>query len=289
MSGWFAFPDSALARRVATERITMFAVEAGQGPPVVLIHGLGWDASLWHPTIDRLARQYRVLAADSRGHGETDKPEGPYTIDLFAADWAALLDRCGVADACIVGLSQGGMVAQALAALRPDLVSTLVLVSTSCKSNPSGRSDMEARIAAIAEAGPLEAAKVAAESIFSAAWREANAGELARFLNWRCLAPSAPLVSAMRAVFGVDLRAVLPTLPQPTLVIAGAADTLTRPEEMEEIAALVPGARLAQISGAGHIIPVEAPDAFAHLLDAFLAEHVPVTGSGSIHMEELPP
>ena len=184
MSGWFPFPDAARAERIRTDRLTMFVVEAGsgvgagEGPPVVLIHGLGWDSSLWYPTMSRLASRHRVIAADTRGHGETDKPDGPYSIAGFAADWAALLDRLQVKQACVVGLSQGGMVAQALALVRPDLVSRLVLVATVCRSNPAARDHMEARILALADAGPEAAARVAADSIFSPAWRAENAGGL---------------------------------------------------------------------------------------------------------------
>lgn len=270
MSGWFPFPDAARAERIRTDRLAMFVVESGAGPPVVLIHGLGWDSSLWYPTMSRLASRHRVIAADTRGHGESDKPDGPYTIAGFAADWAALLDRLQVKEACIVGLSQGGMVAQALALMRPDMVSRLVLVATACRSHPAARDNMEARIAALADAGPEAAAQVAAESIFSPAWRAANPVELSRFVAWRCLAPAAPLTAAMRAVYDFDLSADLPSIQVPTLILSGSADPLTRPEAMQEIAALIPGAELHLIAGAGHIIPVETPGAFAESLDRFL-------------------
>ena len=85
---------------------------------------------------------------------------------MFARDYAALADALGLSRICVIGLSQGGMVAQKLALLRPDLVSSLVLVSTSCKSAPSLRDNMEARIAAMDKMGPEAAAGIAAESIF---------------------------------------------------------------------------------------------------------------------------
>ncbi len=220
--------------------------------------------------MSQLASRYRVIAADTRGHGETDKPDGPYSIAGFAADWAALLDRLQVKQACVVGLSQGGMVAQALALERPDLVSRLVLVATACRSHPAARENMEARILALADAGPEAAARVAADSIFSPAWRAANPAALSRFLAWRCLAPAAPLIAAMRAVYDFDLSGDLKSIRVPTLILSGTADTLTKPEAMREIAGLISGAELHSIEGAGHIIPVEKPDAFAESLDRFL-------------------
>ena len=270
MTGWFAFPDHASAVRIRTARLAMFCVEAGKGPPVVCIHGLGWDSSLWYPTMAQLAPRHRVIAADTRGHGDSDKPEGPYTIAHFAEDWAALLDRLEVRAATIVGLSQGGMIAQALALARPDLVSRLVLVATACGSHPDARANMEARIAALASAGPEAAARVAADSIFSAPWRQQNPTELARFLTWRCLAPAAPLTAAMRAVYDFDLSGALPSLRVPTLVLTGEADTLIPPPASRQIAALVPGAVLRELPGVGHMIPVEAPREFHRHLHDFL-------------------
>ena len=88
---------------------------------------------------------------------------------MFARDYAALADELGLTGVCVIGLSQGGMIAQKLTLVRPDLVSVLVLISTSCKSDPSLRDNMEARIAAMENAGPEAAAGIAAESIFSRA------------------------------------------------------------------------------------------------------------------------
>jgi 3-oxoadipate enol-lactonase len=273
MSGWFPNPSIASERRVVTGRLTMNMVEAGSGPAVLLIHGLGWDHSLWNPTVERLAPHYRVIAADTRGHGGSDQPDGPYDMEMFARDYAALADALGISRVCVVGLSQGGMVAQKLALLRPDLVAALVLVSTSCKSDPSLRDNMEARIAAMDKAGPAAAAGIAAESIFSPAWRSANTAALQRFIAWRSAMPAAPLNSATRALYDFNLSGDLPRIAVPTLVVAGQEDVLTRPKGMEEIAALIPGAEYRLIAGTGHMIPVEQPAALAALLDAFLKAH----------------
>lgn len=285
MSGWFSFPDGATAARVHTPRLSMFCVEAGSGPPVVLLHGLGWDSSLWFPTLAQLAGRHRAIAADARGHGDSDKPPGPYSIAQFAEDWAGLLDHLRVRDATLVGLSQGGMVAQALAINRPDLVARLVLVATSCRSHPDSKSNMEARITALADAGAQAAAQVAAESIFSAAWQRQHPEELARFLHWRCLASTEPLLAAMRAVYGYDVSPGLPGIRVPTLIIAGTGDTLIPPEASRQIADLIPGAELHLLADVGHIIPVEAPVAFARLLQDFLQQGTPAT---SHRMEASP-
>jgi 3-oxoadipate enol-lactonase len=274
MSGWFPQPPGIVTRRIPTGRLTMNVVEAGSGPCVLLLHGLGWDHSLWNPTVARLSAHYRVVAVDTRGHGGTDKPDGPYDIGMFTRDYAALADALDLRDICVVGFSQGGMIAQSLALLRPDLVRALMLISTSCKSHPSMRENMEARIAAMEAAGPEAAAQIAAESIFSPAWRAANPGELARFIAWRSAMPTAPLNAATRSLYGLDLSGDLPRIDVPTLVVAGADDVLTRPQGMEDIAALIPGAQFRQVPHTGHMIPVEQPQALSELLDAFVAQHV---------------
>jgi 3-oxoadipate enol-lactonase len=274
MSGWFPLPSGATERFVKAGDLTMKIVEAGSGPAVLLIHGLGWDHSLWNPTVEQFSPRYRMIAVDTRGHGGTGKPAGPYDMGMFARDYSALADALGLQRVCVVGLSQGGMVAQQLALLRPALVSALVLISTSCKSAPSLRDNMEARIAAMDEAGPEAAAKIAAESIFSPAWREANAGELARFYAWRSAMPTEPLNAATRALYDFDLSKDLPSVRVPTLVVAGAEDTLTRPAGMEEIAALIPGAKYRLVPASGHMLPVEQPTVVSALLRDFLEEHV---------------
>ncbi len=274
MSGWFPKPAAATERRVATDRLTMNIVEAGSGPSILLIHGLGWDHSLWNPTVERLAAHYHVIAADTRGHGATDKPDGPYDMAMFAQDYAALADALGITGLCVIGLSQGGMVAQNLALLRPDLVASLVLVSTSCKSAPSLRDNMEARIAAMEKIGPEAAAGIAAESIFSPEWRAANSAALARFASWRSAMPSEPLNAATRALYEFNLSNDLPRIAVPTLVVAGQEDVLTKPQGMEEIAALIPGAEYRLIPKSGHMIPVEQPEQLDALLDAFLRAYV---------------
>jgi 3-oxoadipate enol-lactonase len=275
MSGWFPLPAGATERRVKAGDLTMKIVEAGSGAAVLLLHGLGWDHSLWNPTVERFASRYRMIAVDTRGHGGTDKPPGPYDMDMFARDYAALIAALGLKSVCVVGLSQGGMVAQTLALRTPELVSALVLISTSCKSAPSLRDNMEARIEAMDKIGPQAAAKIAAESIFSPGWRAANPGELARFYAWRSAMPVDPLNAATRALYDFDLSKNLPRIAVPTLVVAGSEDVLTRPAGMEEIVSLIPGAKYTLVPGAGHMIPVEQPDVIEGLLADFLQRHVP--------------
>lgn len=270
-----SFATALPARRIAVGDIAMAATVVGDGPTVVLIHGLGWDRNLWAPLVGRLSARYRVVAADTRGHGDSDKPDEPYSIAQFARDWAALLDALGGAPACVIGFSQGGMTAQILAAARPDLVGALALVSTAGRFPDSGRANMETRLAAQAAEGPESAARVAADSIFSAAWLAAHPETLERFVAWRAGQDQRALAHAMRAAYDFDATPLHPTLAVPTLVLAGSDDRLTPPDGMRAIAAAIPGAAYAEVPGSGHMIPIEQPEAFEAILDRFLATHWP--------------
>ena len=230
---------------------------------------------MWIPAIERFSNRYRVIAGDSRGHGQSAKPDGPYTMDQFAEDWMAALEAVGALPGCIVGLSQGGMVAQALAVRAPHLVRALVLVSTTCREDPETSANMSERLDNMRQAGARAAAEVAATSIFSQGFRDGNPEYLADFLDARAVQPQEPLISAMAALRDFDFSAGLETLDIPTLVIAGSEDALTPPAAVREVAACIPGAELAELAGAGHIIPVEQPEPFYATIETFLSRHYP--------------
>jgi pimeloyl-ACP methyl ester carboxylesterase len=260
-------------KRIDTGRLVMNAVVAGAGRPVVFMHGLGWDNTLWGPQVERLRTRYRVIAADTRGHGETDKPEGPYSIDQFTIDWISLIRTLGAYPALFVGFSLGGMIAQQIATIAPELVGGLVLVSTSCRSPDVGRDHMEKRLAAMTADGPVAAAKLAAESIFSESWRRAHPQRLEAFVNWRAAQDQPALREVMRAVMNFDVTKGLPGISVPTLVLTALGDTLMRPEAQSLILNYVPHATQANVSGSGHMVSIEKPTEFDSILDDFLSKH----------------
>ena len=110
---------------------------SGEGPAVILIHGVGSSRQSWDGVVERL-EGYQTLRYDLRGHGEFGKPAGPYTLDNFVADLAALLDHVGIARSHVVGFSLGGLIAQGFALAHLDRVEKLALVST-----VSGRTEEE--------------------------------------------------------------------------------------------------------------------------------------------------
>ena len=260
------------ARRIAVSGTTLQVWTAGEGSPVLFLHGLGWDSALWWPFVQRYTATHRVICPDTRGHGGSDAPPGPYAIAQFAEDMVALLDALGIGRAAVVGLSQGGMTALHMATRSPARVGCLAALATAARVDPATAAALEDRIVAQREAGPEAAARLAARGIFSDAFLDRAPGYLDAFVTWRAAMPLAPLEAATRAGIGHDVTADLPAIAVPTLVVAGGADRLIAPAVTRSIADAVPGARFAELPGAGHMLAVEQPGPLAALLDPLLAD-----------------
>jgi 3-oxoadipate enol-lactonase len=253
----------------------MHAVEAGSGPALVFLHALGWDHRQWSHEILRYQDRYRVIAADTRGHGASSSPQGPYTLPGFADDWQALLDGLNVQRACLVGFSLGGMIAQYMALKHPQRVAALVLVSTVCHFDPDVRAAMEARIAINREAGAQAAAEAVAKTLFTREFCETESEFLKTFYSWRVSQPQQCIVESIRATFDLDTCAELSSLKMPCLVVAGSRDAATPPAAVALLKQHLAQATLEVVDGAGHLLTLERPCEFAKIFDGFLARHYP--------------
>jgi len=243
---------------------------AASGAPLVFANSLGTDLRVWDALLEHLPGDRPLLRYDQRGHGLSDVTPAPYSIAGLAADLAALLDVLEIRGAVVCGLSVGGMIAQQLAATRPDLVRALVLCDTAHRIGP--REMWEARAAAI-RAGSLAAiADAVLERWFSAALREQRPQELAGWRNMLVRTPQEGYLGTCAALRDADLGALAAALAVPALCVCGAQDGATPPALVRELAGLIPGARFAVVDGAGHLPCVEKPDTLAHLIVDFLAE-----------------
>jgi aminoacrylate hydrolase len=244
----------------------------GDGPPLLLISGLGSKGTSWRPFLQHAARRHRVVTFDCRGAGAAPALDGPISIRELARDALALLAHLGLERVPVVGRSMGGMVAQELALLAPARVERLVLVST------SGRVDAHLREvflhwAELAEAG-VPARLRHRESMLwclgSAA--AADAQLVAPYLRGK-LVGDRPRDYALqaRACAAHDALRRLSRLALPALVIAGGDDRLMPARHAEALAKAIPGAELAVIPDAGHLVHLEAPEAFSREVMRFLA------------------
>ncbi|SET60608.1 3-oxoadipate enol-lactonase [Oceanicella actignis] len=249
----------------------MHYADQGAGAPVVFANSLGTDMRVWDRLIARLPEGLRIIRYDKRGHGLSGLPEDGWGMGDLVQDLAALLDRLEVRGAAVVGLSIGGMIAQGLAAERPDLVRAMVLMDTAAKIGAPGMWD--ARIAAIRAGGVEAVADQVLERWFSRATRAARPDELALWRNMLTRTPVEGYLGCCAAIRDTDLLESTARLRLPTLALAGDEDGSTPPDLVRETAALIPGARFALVRGAGHLPGVERPDETARLILDFLKEN----------------
>lgn len=246
--------------------------EAGVGRPLLCLHGLGSSGQIWEGLVPELARTYRVLAPDLRGHGASAKPRGGYSVRLLADDVVALLDARGVGPAAVCGLSMGGAVAQVLAVEYPERVSALVLEDTWAFATPGFATALQARIQAVRDRGLGSYADTAVLQVFSEAFRAANPQALEEYRARNAELDAEAFQSVIRGLIGFDMRGRLGTLRVPTLVVIGSEDRLTPRFHADYLLRSIPGARLEVVAGAGHIPHVEQPAAFTTLLRKFLGD-----------------
>lgn len=239
-------------------------------PAAVFSNSLGTDFRLWDRVADRLTGRFRVVRYDSRGHGLSGCPKGPYSVIDLANDAAALMDALKLKDALFVGLSIGGLVAQQLAVARPDLVRAAVLSNTGSKIGT--RELWDQRISAIRDGGIEAIADSIIERWLSESFRDNNKVETEAWKAMLVRTPAAGYVSSCEALKDADLAAHASGISLPVLAIAGSEDGATPPELVKETASRIKGARFELIEGVGHLPCVEAPEAFAKLITEFAAE-----------------
>ena len=248
-----------------------FDVE-GTGEPLLLIQGLGYGRSGWGPAPALLAKRHRVVTYDSRGFGDSDVTPGPYATAQLAADAVAVLDASGHAQAGVIGISLGGMVAQELVLLAPERVRRLVLVATT----PGGARafPMPPQTVALMTRSPgldpLEALRL---FVVNALAPDAPQGLVDEIVAYRAANPPDPAGWRALAAAGAahDASTRLGEIRAPTLVVHGTADNVVDVRNATLLAGAVPGARIELFEGAGHLLPWEQPQEFSALVEEFLS------------------
>jgi len=246
----------------------------GEGEPLLLVHGLGYDRRGWGPLPDLLAQELRVLLIDNRGVGESDFPPGPYTVAELAADAVAVLDAAGIERAHVLGVSLGGFIAQEIALSYPSRVDRLVLCSTS----PGGPNQH-----------PMPAAGVEAFGRFPTMEREAGLRLMvenslgARAVRERpelvdevyayrlaCAPPVEAWQAQLAAALAFDSYDRLPEISASTLVLHGGGDTVIDARNGELLAERIPDAELHLVPERGHLLVWEEPELVTPIVLEFL-------------------
>lgn len=244
---------------------------AENAPAVVLIHSLGTELSAWDDVVPRLADDFRVLRYSIRGHGASGATPGPYSLSLLAGDLAALLDHAGLARVHVVGLSIGGMIAQAFALEHPDRLDRLALCATFATLPDTARPAWDERIAAVRAGGMKSQVESALARWFTPGFLDAHPAVRTRVTEMIRDATADGYIGCCAAIRDLDLLPRLHAVRAPTLVVAGAEDPAATPDVARTIAAAIPGAGLAVVEGASHQIAIEQPEALGDILWPFLS------------------
>lgn len=246
-------------------------------PVLVLGHGLLFSTSMWRHQIEALRGEYRCVAVDWRGQGSTPPPGSGYDMDTLYADLVALIEHLDVGPVHYAGLSMGGFVGLRLAARRPDLVRSLILVDTSAGPEDPGnvsRYRLLARIYGLLGFGPLKGQ--VAPIMFSRPWLATPAGkETVR--TWTAELARQQRKGVKQAILGVvdrlPVAEELGAITAPTLVVVGSEDPATPVAKAEAIAEAVRDSRLDVLTGVGHVSTLEDPERVTALMRDFLAPH----------------
>jgi 3-oxoadipate enol-lactonase len=250
-----------------------YHVEGPQdAPALVLLHAIATSSELWRSQAAVWSSVFRTVRVDLPGHGRSAAPGGEATLHDWAVQVREVLDELGIRQAAIVGLSLGGMVAQAFALAFPERTLALVLAHTSARTEPAVRDLWSRRLAQFETEGLPAQVAPTLERWFTRAFAAASP----LTLEWvaaqvRSTTP-AGYAAAIRAIQGLDHLERLRTLALPTLVVAGAADSSVPPSMAKTLAEAIPGARLLVLDGAAHLGNVEQPVVFTEGVGAFLLE-----------------
>jgi len=249
---------------VLKDNIVVHYLEAGQGPVLVLVHGLGSSAEVWRDSMRRLARGYRVVALDLPGYGKSDKPRSDYSIEYQAAVLNDFIDALGAGKVALVGNSMGGWVSAITALNHPEKVSHLILVDSAGLRRDAAASTINLNPATKEEMRTL-LLSLFADKAFVTEKLVNDQWEYRKDIRYTVKATLESFKSKQPLL---DDR--LKNIKVPTLIIWGREDTLTPFAYAERFAKGIPGSKLVVIDNTGHIPQVEKPEAFYRAVKGFV-------------------
>lgn len=244
-------------------------VDTGTGHPILFLHGMGCEAADWLPQLEALSPQYRCIAIDQRGHGQSAAGADGITLDRLAKDAVAVLEALGIGHTHVVGLSMGGLVAQHLALAAPSLVCSLSLLDTFASLGPDAGAGLRSFAELVETSGVAAIASGLGAAVFAPATAERSSALVERFTAKFAGNQPSSLAASMRAIASADMRQQLPAIAAPTLVLWGEADVLVPRERCEELAQSIRNARWRVVPSSGHLSNLENPG----FVSTALADH----------------
>jgi 3-oxoadipate enol-lactonase len=250
---------------------TYYELHGKPGAPwLAFSHSLACNVRMWDPQVAAFEDRFRILLYDTRGHGQSAAPPGPYTLDGLAEDLRALLSHLDIQRLHFVGLSMGGMIGQTFALKYPEYFASLALADTTSRYPEAAAALWPARIRTAEAQGMQPLVQPTLERWFTEGFRKRAPEQVHAIGNAIATTPVAGYVGCCHAIPRIDVTARLKEIRCPVLVLCGDKDAGTPPEMAREIHANAPGSRLAMIPDAAHLSNVEQPEAFNRALEAFL-------------------
>jgi 3-oxoadipate enol-lactonase len=251
-------------RDIALDGVTLHTrIDGPEGAPwMILSNSLGADLTMWDEQIPFLTEKFRVLRYDTRGHGKSSVPEGPYSLDQLTGDVLSMMDNLGIGTAHFMGLSMGGMTGLGLGLRAPERFVQIICADGRADAPEGFRTMWDTRIAAV-EAGGLEAILDGTMgSWFTPDWAEANPARAQEVSTMILANDPAGYIGCCRALQGLDYLRSLGDMTVPVLYVGGDQDKGAAPEVMQAMADATPGGVYVQVADAAHVANVNRPDAF---------------------------
>ncbi len=247
-----------------------YEVHGTQGPWLTLSHSLACNSAMWAPQIAEFSKRFRVLAFDTRGHGQSDAPEGAYTLEQLADDLDGLLKHLHIETTHYCGLSMGGMIGQTYALKHPGVFRSLTLADTTSRYPAEGAALWADRIKIAQTQGMQPLVEPTLARWFTEPFRKQQAATVATIAAQIAATPVAGYAGCCQAIPKINLTHRLKEIGCPILVIVGEQDMGTPLAMAREIHENAPGSKLTVLSPAAHISNLEQPEAFNKALDEIL-------------------
>jgi pimeloyl-ACP methyl ester carboxylesterase len=249
----------------------LFVREEGQGPPVLLLHGVGTNHTLWNGVIPSLAKEFHLLAPDLRGHGRSPAPDSStFTFDEFVSDVLHLLDQRKVPRAHVVGLSGGALLALRMGLDRPERVRSVVMISGAAYTDNHTRSIADRWAEIYAKEGRDPFALRLLKDLYYPDWIEAHMDFADRVREDVKTQEFGPATRWARAMATFDERARIGSLTPPALVIQAMDDQVVDASHGRILRQSIPGAQIRILAQTGHMIPIERPAETAEAIASFV-------------------
>jgi 3-oxoadipate enol-lactonase len=250
---------------------TYYEIHGKEGAPwLAFSHSLACSLRMWDGQIAALEDRFRILAYDTRGHGQSAAPTGAYTLEALADDLRALLGHLDIQRLHFVGLSMGGMIGQTFALKYPGLFSSLTLADTTSRYPAEAAPLWQERIRTAETQGMQPLVQPTLERWFTEPFRQNHADEVKKIATAIASTPVAGYAGCCHAIPKINVTARLKEIKCPVLVLCGDKDPGTPPAMAREIHEHAPGSKLIMIPDAAHLSNLEQPAAFNQALQDFL-------------------